>query len=200
MYGKVYVMKRFWFFPFKAILAVSIISTMMFVWPKQVRASEEAQTGIFATVIYSEQINIRGGPSTVYYPIVGTAMPGDILPALGVSPGHDWVQVSLPSGGVGWVYATFVSISGGELQIVEPPPTATPLATATINPTFAAAFIFQPTSTRMPTFTPPPPLEVPQYTDAATPRSSGIASGLVVISLMLIGAAVYLITLVLNRS
>jgi hypothetical protein len=97
------------------------------------------------------------------------------------------------------VYATFVSISGGELRIVEPPPTPTPLATATVNPTFAAAFIFQPTSTRLPTFTPPPPLVVPQYTDTVAPKSSGVASGLIVIGLLLMGAIGYLISFVLSK-
>jgi uncharacterized protein YraI len=200
MYGKVYVMKRFKFL--EVIFMVSAVSLVMLFAPRQVRAYEEAQqSSILATVIYAEQINVRGGPSTVYYPIVGSLNPGDIVTALGVSPGREWVKISFPSapGGVGWVYATFVSISGGELQIVEPPPTPTPFATATINPTFAAAFISQPTSTRMPTFTPPPPLEIPQYPDVTPPHSSGIASGLIVISLLLIGAGGYLVSLVLNR-
>jgi uncharacterized protein YraI len=199
MYDKVYVMKRFKFL--EAIFMVSAVSMVMLFVPKQAGAYQDAQSGIFATVIYSEQINVRGGPSTVYYPIVGSVNPGDILPALGVSPGREWVQVSYPSapGGVGWVYATYVSISGGELQIVEPPPTPTSIATATVNPTFAAAFIFQPTTTRIPTFTPPPPLEIPQYTDATATRSSGVTSGLVVISLLLIGGIGYLVSVVLNR-
>lgn len=200
MYGKVYVMERIWFKFFRVILAVSAVGMVMLIGTRQAQASGEAQTGVIATVIYEEPINIRGGPSTVYYPIVGSANPGDILPALGVSPGREWVQVSFPSapGGVGWVYATFVSISGGELPIVEPPPTQTPVATATINPTFAAAFIFHPTSTRMPTFTPPPPLEIPQYTETVT-RSTGVSSGMVVAGLLLIGVIGYLISIILNR-
>jgi len=201
MYDKVYVMNRFWFKFHLAVLVMSIVGLAMFVGPKQVEASSEAQSGVFATIVYSETINVRGGPSTVYYPIVGSANPGDILPALGVSPGREWVQVVFPSapGGVGWVYATFVTISGGELMIVEPPPTPTPIATATINPTFAAAFIFQPTETRMPTFTPPPPLEVPHYEDESTPRTSGMASGIIVISLLLIGGIGYSVSVFLSR-
>jgi hypothetical protein len=95
------------------------------------------------------------------------------------------------------VYATFVSLSG-ELPIVEPPPTQTPIATATINPTFAAAFISQPTSTRMPTFTPPSPLDIPEYTDTVT-RSAGVSFGMVVIGLLIAGAFVYLFSVILNR-
>jgi len=198
----IYVMKRIWFNLLKLALAAVVVSLVMFLVPKQARAQDEAQaqSGVFATVVYSEPINVRGGPSTVYYPIVGRVFPGDILPALGVSPGREWVQISYPDapGGVGWLYATYVTISGGELQIVEPPPTPTPIATATINPTFAAAFIFQPTSTRMPTFTPPPPLEIPQYGDDI-PRSGGLASGVIVVGLIFISIVVYLVSFVINR-
>lgn len=203
MYIIVYVMKKIRFKFLAVTLMGFVVSLVTLLMPGQVWAHGEAQaqSGVFATVIYSERINVRAGPSTVYYPVVGNANPGDILPALGVSPGREWVQISYPSapGGVGWVYATFVSISGGELQIVEPPPTQTPIATATVNPTFAAAFIFQPTSTRMPTFTPPPPLVIPQYTDEAAQRPSGLASGAIVISLFFISAIVFLISFALNR-
>jgi len=175
---------------------------MLFV-PKQVEAYEDAQvqSGVFVTVIYSEPINVRGGPSTVYYPIVGRVFPGDIYQGLGVSPGREWVQIAYPDapGGVGWLYAIYVSVEGGELQIVEPPPTATPIATATINPTFAAAFIFQPTATRAPTFTPPPPLEIPQFEDEVITRPSGIALGWLIVSLLIIGVAGYLIVVFIRR-
>lgn len=198
----IYVMKRIWFNLLNFLLAAIVVSLMMLFVPKQVWAQGEAQaqSSVFATVVYSEPINVRGGPNTVYYPIVGRVFPGDILPALGVSPGHEWVQISYPDapGGVGWLYATYVTISGGELQIVEPPPTPTPLATATINPTFAAAFIFQPTSTRLPTFTPPPPLEIPQYGDGNR-HSSGLASGVVVVGLILVSLLIYLVSFAINR-
>lgn len=203
MYINIYVMKKIWFNFIYKLLVGFIVGLVMLIAPGRVWARGEAQvqSGVSATVIYSEPINVRGGPSTVYYPIVGRVSPGDVLPALGVSPGREWVQVAYPDapGGVGWLYATYVEIAGGELQIVEPPPTQTPIATATINPTFAAAFIFQPTSTRMPTFTPPPPLTVPQYPDDVSRRSSGLASGTIVISLLLISTLVFLISYVLNR-
>jgi len=194
-------MKKNWFKFFNAILVGIIFSVVMLLAPLQVWARGETQEGVTATVIYTEPINVRGGPSTVYYPVVGRVSPGDVLPALGVSPGHEWVQVVYPDapGGVGWLYATYVTISGGDLKIVEPPPTQTPIATATINPTFAAAFIFQPTSTRMPTFTPPPPLKVPQYTDEALQHPSELASGVIVISLIIISALVFFIAHFLNR-
>lgn len=195
-------MKRIWFKFFSLLLTVSIVGLGSFLIPEQALAHVEAQSGAFVTVTYTDPINVRSGPSTVYYPIVGRLSPGDIVPALGVSPGREWVQIAYPDapGGVAWVYATYVSISGGELHIVEPPPTPTPIATATINPTFAAAFIFEPTSTRPPTFTPPPPLEIPQFTDKSASRPSGLASGLVVLSLALIGVIGLVATSFLGKS
>lgn len=86
MYIHVYVMKHFWFKFLGMILAGFAISVAAFPSQGQVRASGEAQSGVVVTVTYSEPINVRGGPSTVYYPIVGQVSPGDVLPALGVSP------------------------------------------------------------------------------------------------------------------
>jgi len=199
----IYVMNRIWFKYFNMFFWGFAVSLVVLFSPSQAGAYSEpqAQTGVIATVIYTEPINVRGGPSTVFYPIVGRVSPGDVFQALGVSPGREWVQIAYPEapGGVGWLYAFYVSIEGGELQVVEPPPTATPIATTTINPTFAAAFIFQPTSTQMPTFTAPPPLEIPQFKDEVVSRPSGIASGWLAISLLLLGGIVYLTTLVINR-
>jgi hypothetical protein len=126
--------------------------------------------------------------------VVGRLFPGDVVSALGVSPGREWVQIAYPSapGGVGWVYAIYVSISGGELLVVEAPPTQTPEVTPTIDPTLAAEFNFEPTVTRMPTFTPPPPLTVPTYAEADEP-APGLAPGTyiaILFSLGLIGLLV----------
>lgn len=194
-------MIRFWFNSLNVLRVGFAVSLAMLLLPGQVRAGGEAQSGIQVTVTYTEPINVRGGPSTVYYPVVGRVSPGDVLTGLGVSPGREWVQVSFPSapGGVGWLYAAYVTVSGGELRVVEPPPTMTPVATATINPTFAAAFIFQPTETRMPTFTPPPPLEIPNFTDEAATRPAGLSSGAIVFGLFAIGGAVFLISVAMNR-
>ena len=128
---------------------------ILFVVPNQAGAYQDASTpvGIYITVIYAEEINVRSGPSTVNYPVrIGTLKPGETAPALGVSQGHEWIQISFPSAanGIGWVYAEYVSVSGGELRVVESPPTSTPLATNTVDPTLAAAFNFQPTTTRRP--------------------------------------------------
>jgi uncharacterized protein YraI len=181
-------MKQFWFKALLGLFTIAGLSIAAFFLPGQAAAYQDGPTptGIFVTVTYTDPINVRSGPSTILYPVVAQLNPGEVVPALGVSPGHEWIQVSYP-GGTGWVYASFVSISGGELGIVEPPPTPTPQITPTIDPTLAAAFNIQPTATRMPTFTPPPPLEVPQFTDATKGPSFLGASGAFIISLGLIG-------------
>ena len=118
-------------------------------------------------VVYSdpeEQINVRSGPG-LDYPKVGVLLNRQQVPALGRTPGGTWVEIIYPGveGGVAWVYAPLVQIQGGELPVVEPPPTPTPLVTPTVDPTLAAQFVVEIPPTRMPTFTPPPLLVIPTF-------------------------------------
>ncbi|MCL4271173.1 MAG: SH3 domain-containing protein [Anaerolineales bacterium] len=156
------------------------------------------QTGIFITVVTDEpQINIRMGPSSTVYPIVGTLLTGSTAPALGRSQGGDWIQIEFPSapGGVGWVYSPLVQVSppGTTLQVVAPPPTPVPPATATIDPTLAAQFIVEPTGTRLPTFTPPPTLASPSYVQTSPEDSLPLAT--VIIALGVLGIIGFLLSL-----
>lgn len=167
-----------------------LTGVVTFFAPTQAEAGREAvyQTGVIITVTYIEDINVRGGPNTVDYPIVGRLAVGETAPALGVSPKREWVQIAYPSSptGTGWVYAAYVTVSGGELQVVEPPPTPTPPVTATVDQTLIAAFHTQPTQTRLPTFTPPPPLTVPAFAEPAARVSTGVF-GIFIVGLGLIG-------------
>jgi hypothetical protein len=193
----IYAMKRFWFKTLWWALAVSGLGAGMLVGVKQVQAYQGSS--ISATVIYSEPINVRGGPSTVYYPIIGRLSPGDVVPALGVSPGREWVQITYPpTGTTGWVYAIYVNISGGELLVVEAPATATPPVTATIDATLAAQFNVYPTPSRLPTFTPPPPLNIPQYSDEPV-QSRGGALGYVALGLLALGVLGLIVSLILRK-
>jgi hypothetical protein len=133
--------------------------------------------GVSATVNYGdqEQINVRSGPGTDYA-TVGTLLAGQQATAVGRSPGGDWVEIVFPAGpgGLAWVYSYLVTLSGS-LPVVEPPATPTLLVTPTIDPTLAAQFILAVPPTRLPTYTPPPPLSIPTFTDAVavdTQRSS----------------------------
>jgi uncharacterized protein YraI len=195
----VYAMKQVWFKVLLGVLTITGLTAGVFLSTQQVDAYQDVPTptGISVTVTYTDPINVRSGPSTIQYPIVAQLNPGDVVPALGISKGREWILISYP-GGTGWVYASFVSISGGELQIVEPPPTPTPLITATIDPTLAAQFITQPAATRLPTFTPPPPLEeIDMTTHVTTPRT--VAPGIFIMILGLLGGAGLLVSYLLRR-
>jgi hypothetical protein len=144
--------------------------------------------GPMVTVTYPEQINVRAGPHSVYYLAIGVLLPGQTAPALGRTAGGDWIEIAYPGvpGGVGWVYAPLVGLSPGFLPIIEPPPTATPRTTPTIDPALATAFAIPSTPTRLPTFTPPAPLVYPTF----APVSSGGTSvplGLIIFGLAFIG-------------
>lgn len=138
------------------------------------------------------QIRVYAGPSSFDYPAIGVLLGNEIAPALGRAKGKDdWIQIYYPGvhGSVGWVYALYVrDLSPGMfLPQIEIPPTPTPFSTPTINPTLEAAFVGQQTPTRLPTFTPPPPLELPLFQDENSAVGSGIPTGLLIISLGLFG-------------
>jgi hypothetical protein len=156
-------------------------------------------TTAFITQTYTEAINVRTGPSTVDYPTIGQLPVGATAPALATSPHHEWIEISFPGGpgGVGWVYAANVTLTG-TLQIVEPPPTVTPPATATIDPTLAAAFSIQPTVTRLPTFTPAPPIVIPTYPDPVEP-ATGFPIGGAILIISLVGLLVFLVSFLSRR-
>jgi hypothetical protein len=147
-----------------------------------------------------DQINVRSGPGVLYNQ-VGVLLPGQKAPALGKSAGGDWILIQYPGvpGGKGWVYAPVVSLTPGDLQIIEPPPTPTGSITQTIDPTLAAQFIQTPIPTRLVTFTPAPPLVVPTYTDYSGSTSGAIPMGLIILILMGIGGLIGLFTIFQGR-
>lgn len=135
-----------------------------------------------------DQVNVRGGPGTDY-PIVGVLVAGQRIPALGRSPGGDWVKISYPGieGGVAWVYSYYVTVDR-ELPIIEPPPTPTPRVTPTIDPTLAAQFVVELAPTRLPTFTPAQPIVMPVYTEPpSTQNTAGVPMGFIVIGMGAVG-------------
>ncbi len=145
-------------------------------------------TGPFITVTSPDGANVRAGPGLYDYVAIGWLPPQASVPAIGRSPAHEWIQIIYVSapGGVGWVYANLVSLSPGYLPPIEPPPTATPRTTPTINPTYAAAFQVQMTPTRLPTFTPPPPLATLNFEPVAGIKPH-VPMGFVILGLALIG-------------
>ena len=195
-------MARFWIKISVWILLVGGILGIVFSVPASERVYAQQPTGAVPTVtgtpsgarvtvnLDQDFVNVRSGPSSYFYPRVGVLLAGQSAPALGRSPGGDWIQIGYTGapGNVGWVYAPNVSLlSAGFLPDVEAPPTPTPLATPTIDPTLAAAFIVAETPTRLPTFTPPAPLSIPTFVDETTENASRIPMGLVIFGLMVVG-------------
>ena len=148
-----------------------------------------------------DQINVRSGPSTTYQK-VGVLLIGQQMSALGRSAGGDWIMIAYPGveGGTAWVYAPLVSLSGGALPIIEPPPTPTLQFTQTVDPTLAARFVVTSAPTRMPTFTEAAPQAVPTFEDV-TPSQivTSVPMGLIIIILATAGIFLGLISIVQGR-
>lgn len=158
-------------------------------------------TGLFITVITDEpQINVRMGPSSTIYPIVGILLTGSTAPALGRSQGGDWIKIEFPSApdGVGWVYSPLVQVSPpGNLIILPPPPTPLPPATSTIDPTFAAQFIIEPTTTRLPTFTAQPSITpIATFNTSSTSTDDSIPLATIIIAFTILGFIGYLLSFI----
>lgn len=154
-------------FTLTALLWMSSASSLDRAWAQEPTATPgPGSGGMFITVLGDEPFaNVRLGPSASIYPVVGQLFPGDTAPALGRSPGGDWIQIEFAGApdGKGWVYSPLVAVSPGTLKVAIPPPTPLPPPTATIDPTLAAQFTVLPTSTRLPTFTPAPPITPRSY-------------------------------------
>lgn len=149
------------------------------------------------------QIDVYAGPSSFNYPAIGVLLTGVRVPALGRSrDDENWIMIryeGVPSS-VGWVYALYVSLIGGgsTLPLMDVPPTPTPASTPTINPTLAAAFIPAQAATRLPTFTPAPPLAVPTFVEQ--PRyPSRIPVGLVIFGFAVVGVLGTIISFLRGR-
>ena len=145
------------------------------------------------------QINVREYPGPLA-PIIGVILAGPQIPAKGRANGY--VLISYPGvpSGEGWVYANLVTVYG-PLPDVEPPATATPLHTATIDPTLAAQFLVTLAPTRLPSFTPPAPLIIPTYPIQTSNNQSsrGIPKGLLIVGIGAFGIFLGLISIIRGR-
>jgi hypothetical protein len=136
-------------------------------------------------------IYVYAGPSSFDYPKIGVLLGNETAPVLGRARDRlDWFQIYYPGvpGSTGWIYGLYVGLSPGAfLPILDVPATPTPLSTPTINPTLEAAFIGDQAPTRLSTFTPPPPLELPSFDEPGTEQTTRIPAGLLILSLGLFG-------------
>jgi uncharacterized protein YraI len=139
----------------------------------------------------TDHANLRSGPGTADYPIVGILTMGETVPATGRSKVGSWIQIRYPgvAGGVAWVMVDNVIVHYGadDLPIVEAPPTPVPDSIATIDPTFAAQFSsIQPT--QKPTYTPATPFATITFmpTGGASSRG-GIPPAIIILGLLTLG-------------
>lgn len=205
-------MQKQWLRPFLLFLLMILVVTAFGTFPASASGLAQIPTisiptvtgtpsGPTATVrLDQDPPNVRSGPG-VFYPKIGVLLPGQQVPAKGVSAKREWILVDYPgvTGGVGWVYAPLVSLTPGDLPIVEPPPTPTLQYTPTIDPTLASQFIITSVPTRLPTFTEPAPLVIPTYVDRSQPTAGGVPIGLVIIGLAVAGLLVGLFSLAQGR-
>ena len=205
-------------FPRVLLLVFTILGVISFALtiPPETPASAQQPTGSIPTVTGTpsgpmisvdpslQQIDVYAGPSSFNYPAIGVLLTGGKAPAIGRARGDaNWIMIRYDGvpGSIGWVYALYVSLTGAngvELPLIDIPPTPTPASTPTINPTLAAAFIPAVDATRLPTFTPPPPLAVPTFVDE-NQGSNRIPIGLLVFGFAIIGVLGTIISFLRGR-
>ncbi len=150
------------------------------------------------------QIDVYAGPGSFNYPAVGILLTGEKAPALGRARGDEnWIMIHYDGvpGGVAWVYALYVSLTGTggvPLPPIDIPPTPTPASTPTINPTLAAAYLPVENATRLPTFTPPAPLAVPTFVDE-TQGAGRVPIGLLIFGFAVVGVLGTMISFLRGR-
>ena len=160
-------------------------------------------TPVGPTIFVPDQVNVRIGPGTDYE-LVGVLIAGQQAPAVGRSIGGDWIQIIYPGvpGDLAWVYAPLVRLDAGQstLPIIEPPPTPTSRVTATIDPTLAAQFDLSGNlPTRLPTFTPAPPIVQPTFAPVVTQSRGGFPPILAMAGLVMVGMFGILISFLRER-
>lgn len=148
---------------------------------------------------YGESVKVRSGPGTTYDQ-VGVILTGETVNIIGKTMAGDWLLIEYfgVSGSEGWVWSAYMNITGGEIPVVEIPPTPTPKVTNTIDPTMAAQFVITPESTRMPTFTAAAPVTIPTYSEGNI-GSGKVPVGLVILILAGLGVLVGMISFVQSR-
>ena len=146
-------------------------------------------------VYVPERVNVRSGPGT-YYEKVGVLVAGQIAAVVGRTSFGEWIAIQYPEGtsDIRWVHSPLVLVRGmsvEELPEVESPPTPT-LQAVPISESINPENTLPPT--RLPTYTPAPPIAQPtfatsEFEDGSLPPivligslfALGIVSGVVAI-------------------
>lgn len=206
--------KNRWIRPFLFVFVISLLVCFSLIKPAVAEPLAQQPTGEVPTVTSTprgpyvvvnpltateNQINVRAGPNALTEK-VGVLLINQEANAIGRY--GDWIQIEYPGtpGGKAWVYANLVTLYGGNLPLVEPPPTSTPNVTQTIDPTLAAQFLITPDATRLPTFTEPAPLEIPTFeVETGNTTVGGVPMGLFIVGLGALGIFLGVIALISGR-
>ncbi|MFN2134518.1 MAG: SH3 domain-containing protein [Candidatus Promineifilaceae bacterium] len=103
-------------------------------------AAEESETtttaaGTTGDAVVNVGANIRTGPGLTYGTIADGADPGTTLKLIGRNSDSSWLNVILPDGQEGWVFASLVTVNSGtdvnSLAVVEVAPPSAPAASTT---------------------------------------------------------------------
>lgn len=205
--------RRFAFFAFFILMLGGM--TLTFYSPVRSPVLAQQPTGSIPTVTGTPQgvivalyldrsmEDVYSGPSDTLFPRIGVLLAGQEMRAFGISQDENWIQIYYPGvpNSVAWVYAPYVKVVKiGQLPKLDTPPTPTPASTPVvdINPTLMAAFSTPVISTRLPTFTPPPPLIDASFADDVSDVNR-VPMGLLIFGLGFIGALGALISFLRGR-
>ncbi len=141
-----------------------------------------------ATVFVPDQVNVRIGPGTQFEQ-VGVLIAGQTAPALGRSEIGEWILIEYfgAPGDRAWLFAPLVVIREGDAEDL-PVATAPPTATLQPSATFAAGLGpgGTPLPTRLPTFTPAPPVAQPTF-ETPDVGGGGFPPALIILGLFVVG-------------
>ena len=75
-----------------------------------------------AATVNVNSLNLRSGPGTLFE-VLSTLPLGSKVTALGMAPGHDWVEIEDENGQTGWVFANLLTLEGelATLPLLETP-------------------------------------------------------------------------------
>ncbi|MCS7070522.1 MAG: SH3 domain-containing protein [Anaerolinea sp.] len=96
----------------------------------------QAPTAPSAT--FTQGVNVRSGPSTLFNPPIGSFAAGQSTQILAVNPAGDWLKVRYYNG-EGWVFASLATVTGDLSTLPRDPgpplPTLTPIPPTVLPPT-----------------------------------------------------------------
>ena len=154
-------------------------------------------------VYVPERVNVRTGPDTTYEQI-GVLVSGQTAPAVGRTALGEWIAIEYP--GVpdnrAWVYAQLVVVRDAtldDLARVDLPPTPTRPPAATLLPIPGLGGKSTTAPTRLPTFTPAPPVAVPTF-DAPGVVGSSFPPILGILGLFVLGILAGVLAVLQQRS